>query len=173
MTDKEWEEAVKGLHKEWDSPDLWQKIAQSIGGAGSRRQQRRWLVWMWPAVAIAAAAMLVVLFLPGLRKEKPRSTDLLTEQTFREVEAAEAAYRASIDRLAKLAAPKLEGKSPLMAAYAEKLATLDGAIAAIRSEIERNGFNAHLRAQAAVLYREKQQTLEEVLHYDANRTLDR
>jgi hypothetical protein len=92
---------------------------------------------------------------------------LLTEQALAEVEEAEAAYRKSIDKLARLAGPKLaRPETPLTRAYAEKLALLDGAIAGLKAEMDRNGFNTHLHVQMAALYRDKQQTLEQVLHHE-------
>lgn len=155
MTPEEFDELAKSLHHEWESPGLWARISQ-------RRQ--------WPRLALlgalAAALLMGIYFaIPPRRNVGP--SPLLTEQAMAEVEKAETAYRQSIDRLARVAAPKLEQPAtPLMKAYAEKLALLDGAIAGLRSEVDRNGFNAHLHVQMAAVYRDKQKTLEEVLRHE-------
>jgi hypothetical protein len=81
-----------------------------------------------------------------------------------EVETAETAYLASIDNLSRLAASRLQSSSsPLAAAYREKLLLLDSEIAEMRGEIERNRFNTHLRRELLAIYREKQQTLQELM----------
>jgi hypothetical protein len=115
---------------------------------------------------VAAAVALGLFFAPGPRRAPvAANAPLLTEQALAEVEEAEAAYRKSIDKLARVAAPKLAGPgTPLLRAYAEKLAVLDGAIGTLQAEVARNGFNTHLHVQMAALYRDKQQTLEQVLH---------
>jgi hypothetical protein len=89
----------------------------------------------------------------------------LTEQAFKEVEKNEAAYRRSIEDLSRLAKPELEGKAapPILASYREKLLMLDAAIQETRSNVAQNPFNASLQTELADLYREKRQTLEEVL----------
>ena len=158
MTPEEFDELAKGLHQEWDSSGLWARIVRS-----------RWNLRVG-IVAVAAALLLGLYYAaPAKRVAAPASgdTSLLTEQAMAEVEAAEAAYRQSIDRLAKVAAPRLDRPAtPLLKAYAEKLALLDGAIAGLKREVERNGFNAHLHVQMAAVYRDKQRTLEEVLRHE-------
>ena len=157
MTPEELDRLAGSLHHEWDTPGLWGRIERA------RRGPRRW----WLAGAAVAAALVVGLVLaPGPRRTAVTAqTPLLTEQALAEVEEAEAAYRKSIDKLARVVAPKLAAPStPLLRAYAEKLAVLDGAIGTLKAEVDRNGFNTHLHVQMAALYRDKQQTLEQVLH---------
>jgi hypothetical protein len=155
MTPEELDRLAGELHHEWESPGLWGRIERA------RRGSRRW--W-WAGVGVAAAVGLF--FAPGPRRAPvAANAPLLTEQALAEVEEAEAAYRKSIDKLARVAAPKLAGPgTPLLRAYAEKLAVLDGAIGTLQAEVARNGFNTHLHVQMAALYRDKQQTLEQVLH---------
>ena len=82
---------------------------------------------------------------------------LMTEQALSDVESAEAAYLASIEKLSLLARPRLEDpNSPQAAGYREKLMLLDSAIAEIRAEADRNRFNTHLRKELLAMYREKQ-----------------
>ena len=57
---------------------------------------------------------------------------------------------------------------PLAAAYREKLALLDSAIADLDATLQDNRYNAYLQTQLASLHREKQKTLEEWLK-DAKR----
>jgi hypothetical protein len=91
--------------------------------------------------------------------------DFLTEQTLRNVEKNEAAYRHSIEELSRLAQPRLESQtmSPLVASYREKLLMLDSAIQETRSNVVQNRFNIRLQRELADLYRDKQQTLQEIL----------
>ncbi|MFN0104576.1 MAG: hypothetical protein ACKV2U_21120 [Bryobacteraceae bacterium] len=161
MTPEELDALAKDLHHEWDSPLLWPRIAHAAP------PRRRW----WPVILVAAAALVVTLYLAPHSKRQAApiaaNSPLLTEQALVEVEAAETAYRKSIERLARVAAPKLDQPAtPLLLAYAEKLALLDGAISGLRRELDANGFNTHLRLQMAALYRDKQKTLEQVLHHD-------
>jgi hypothetical protein len=85
----------------------------------------------------------------------------------KQVEQAEQAYVQSIDKLAKLAEPKLAAAStPLMMNYRDKLDLLDAAIADCRSNLDKNRGNAHMRAELLSFYQQKQQTLQEVLRED-------
>jgi hypothetical protein len=102
-------------------------------------------------------------------RSPPEERALLTENTLREVQGAEAAYALSIGKLMLLAAKELEqSPSPLAAAYREKLTLLDAAIADAKSAAEQNRYNTYVRGELASLYREKQKTLEEWLK-NANR----
>ena len=94
---------------------------------------------------------------------------LLRVAALDEVEAAERAYVASIERMESLAADKLEDPpSPLMISYKEKLMLLDAAIAECEVNIDQNRQNAHLRKQLLAIYSQKQQTLGEVLRRETN-----
>lgn len=164
MTPEELDNLAKELHHEWESPHLWPSVQ-----SGARR--RRWPRWTVMAMAAVAALVAIALYLrPGASTGgggQDTRSPLLTEQALAEVAAAERAYQQSIDRLAKVAAPKLQQPaSPLLRSYAEKLAVLDDAIAGLHREMAQNGFNTHLHRQMAMLYRDKKQTLEEVLHHD-------
>jgi hypothetical protein len=98
---------------------------------------------------------------------KAKNPDFLTEQALLEVEKNEAAYRKSIEHLSQLAEPKLEDSSSAVAVNAqEKLLMLDAAIADTRGNVATNRFNLHLQTTLAELYREKQQTLKELLTGD-------
>jgi len=89
---------------------------------------------------------------------------LLTERAVDDVEAAEETYLASIEKLSRVAEPRLASStSPVMLNYREKLALLDSAIADLRSGIEQNRYNTHLRRELLAAYREKQQTLQNLM----------
>lgn len=168
---------AKQLHYEWDSPDLWAKIERGIE-AERPAPKRRWMEWKVWAFAAAAAAILVVsavvLWPPASILKRPdvrvastsdSGRDFLTEQALKNVEQSEAAYRRSIDQLSRLAEPKLESaaSSPIVACYREKLLMIDAAIMETRSNVAQNRFNVRLQKDLADLYRDKQQTLREIL----------
>jgi hypothetical protein len=167
-----WEEISRvapQLHQDWESPFLWRRIQANL--AAEPGVKRRMPAWRW-AVAFGAAcavvAMAAVMMHPGSGRA-PAARDLLTEKALSEVQQAESVYAKSIGKLAELAAKDIEqSPSPLAAAYREKLALLDSAIADARATVEQNRYNTYLRAELASLYQEKQKTLEEWLRH-ANR----
>ena len=176
--------AARTMHKEWDSPELWPRIAEGLESEAARpRGWRSWFgeggpVLRWQ-IALATVAILMMTVTtawvvkhraPAPAKftvSQPDNKHLLTDQAVQEVEQAEKAYELSIDKLAKLAEPKLENASnPVMVNYREKLQLLDAAISDCRANLDRNNANAYLRKELASFYQEKQKTLEEVLRED-------
>ncbi len=160
-----------GLREEWETPDLWPQIRQTLA-AQQKAAKPGGLSWRssWRMLAIAAALAIAVSVslvtylrrvpMPGAKPDP----DFLTEQTFKEVEQTEAAYRASIDKLTRLAQPRLSSsENPEAIAIREKLLLLDSEIDNVRSTVARNKFNAQLQASLADLYRDKQDTLKEIL----------
>ena len=159
------------LHEDWETPNLWPQIRASLKAEQNPPSRPLWKNWQ--AWAIAATLLIGVsaslVFVP---RHKPpaaiaaarQDQDFLTEQALREVEKNEAAYRKSIDRLTRLAQPKLESNASASAVNArEKLLMLDAAIADTRGNVASNRFNTNLQATLAELYREKQETLKELL----------
>ena len=146
------------LRQEWESPFLWQRIEANLA---AEVKPRRLPVWRWAfgaAAVVALAMLMLVVWRPG----RPESRELLTEKALSEVEQAETAYAKSIEKLAGVAAKDLErSSSPLAAAYREKLALIDSAIAELKTNVERNRYNTYLRTELASLYQEKQRTLQE------------
>lgn len=169
--------AAKQLHTEWDSPDLWTKIQRDIEAERPAPKRRRLMEWKAWAFAAAAAALIAVGILRWShigRFQTPENPvaatsdsgrDFLTEQALKNVETNEAAYRRSIEELSRLAEPKLESSasSPILASYREKLMMIDSAISETRSNVAQNRFNVRLQRELADLYRDKQQTLREIL----------
>jgi hypothetical protein len=89
---------------------------------------------------------------------------LLTDRAVEEVETAEKAYLASIEKLSRLAEPRLAGAtSPVLVNYREKLDVLDSAIADLKSSIDQNRWNTHLRRELLTVYQEKQRTLQSLM----------
>ena len=170
---------AKELHEEWDSPNLWPNIRQTL--EAQPRPARPW--WKdWKTLSLAATVIIgVVLFLRPWQRFGPAPSEqnaaiqrlttkdqaFLTEQALRDVEKNEAAYRNSIDRLSQLAKPKLDNPASAVAvSYHEKLLLIDSAISETRANLDQNRFNVGLQNDLADLYRQKQQTLQELLTND-------
>jgi anti-sigma-K factor RskA len=166
--------AAADLHREWESPSLWPRIEQALleQSAASQRRGRFFGSWNLSSLLWQTAAALVLIALTaGVfvfvmdRDDHGRfAGSLLPDPAVREVERAEAAYERAIDKLDAQTRPQLENAStPLMASYREKLLVLDGAISDLKSQAVGNPGNGHLRRQLLAMYREKQDTLEQVL----------
>jgi len=173
--------AAKELHHEWGSPELWGRIRAVI-----EAERKPKTAWWKSAKALGLAAVVLIgvtlaLMRPWERGASPAPSpgadgfaalnagnrDFLTEQALKEVESTEAAYRQSIDKLSQLAQPKLKkASSPVEVNCREKLVMLDSAIAETRANLDHNRFNVQLQTALANLYREKQQTLKELLTRD-------
>ena len=177
---KEITQAAPALQKSWDSPQLFPSIARAISTASRTAAPaaavpapRRRFAWL-PA---AAAASLFVLSMIGLSIFKPGESardpfarpsmgkePLMSNQTMKEVELAESNYLVSIEKLSRLAEPRMANPaSPLLVSYREKLQLLDSAIGDLRGQLEGNRFNTHLRKELLAMYQEKKRTLEEVV----------
>ena len=165
---------ARELHEEWDTPALWPAIRDAL--QAERKPEVLW--WkQWKTWAIAAALAIVIAVPLGLWRRSVVTTpavsssstpDFLTEQALREVETTEAAYRQSIEKLSKLAAPKLAAaSSPAVVNEKERLSLLDSAIAETGANVASNRFNIRLQTALADLYRQKQETLHELLNHDA------
>jgi hypothetical protein len=168
------------LHREWESPLLWQRIGASL----SREKQppKAAPAWRW-VLSMAAVALLAVALYQPWRSNQPRDNqprdnqpranqpagDLMTEAAFQEVRQTEVAYVRSIARLSALAVGAMQqSPSPLAAAYREKLLLLDAAIADLQANVENNRYNTYLETELAGLYRAKQETLQDWVQ-NANR----
>ena len=185
--DAEISSAAPSLRKSWDSPRLWPRISGALALETAKRQAPALaervgffedlfgsLAANWrPALAgvvlfgLATAGLFVF---RGSGGRDPytdigsKKAPLLTEQAAGEVDAAEAAYVASIEKLSQLAGPQLAGAtSPILVNNREKLALLDSAISDLKANIEQNRFNTHLREELLAVYREKQRTLQDIL----------
>ena len=170
--------AAVDLHREWDSPSLWPRIEQVLAQQSAAAKHSRWqrffgswnlasLQWQTVAAALLLVALTAssIWFLANQRgRTIPDNQALLNDRAVNDVEHAEAAYERAIDKLDVQARAHLENSSdPLIANYREKLLVLDSAIADLKSQAGINPANGHLRRQLLAMYREKQDTLEQVL----------
>jgi hypothetical protein len=180
-----WQEisrAAPGLAKSWESPHLFPGIARALSAetrpapaapAADSPARRRRFAW----VPAAVAASLFVLSMIGLSIFKPGESardpfarpsigndPLMSNETMKDVEEAEANYLSSIEKLSRQAEPRMANPaSPLLVSYREKLQLLDSAISDLRGQLEENRFNTHLRKELLAMYQEKKRTLEEVV----------
>ena len=169
--------AALTMHKEWESPALWPRIENSLQAEIVRPRgwrswisglnigtQVRWQMALATLVFVAAAGIGTWYLLHRNATVTTNDAHLLTDQAVQEVEHAQKNYEQSIDKLAKLAEPKLNAAStPLLVNYREKLNLLDAAISKCRTNLETNHANAYLRSELLSFYQEKQQTLQQVL----------
>ena len=171
--------AASELQHDWDSPALWPRIEQALSqqrAAASKQSHRQRLFGSWNLGALqwqtAAAALLVVALTASavwfLKNSNTAMVEqnpaLLTDRAVNDVVRAEASYERAIDKLDAQARPQLQNStSPLLANYREKLLVLDSAIADLKSQASINPANGHLRRELLAMYREKQDTLEQVL----------
>ena len=168
--------AAQTMHKEWESPFLWPRIEHSLRTEAAQTHgwrswisnlgvpQMRWQMVLATLVLVAASSLGAWLVLHRGATVPTNDAHLLTDQAVHDVEQAQKTYEQSIDKLAKLAEPKLNAAStPLLVNYREKLNLLDSAISECRTNLERNRANAYLRTELLSFYQEKQQTLEQVL----------
>lgn len=157
---------------------LWAKIETSLrqqeeeqSNTGFWERLRLWsdISLGWRTALVSALVLLVTVSGVYVMRhwsigEGPAPDRLLKNSALAEVERTERDYMKAIDKLAAQAQPELESPAtPLMASYKEKLMVLDSAIDELRMEAGRNPSNAHLRNELQAMYREKQETLQEVL----------
>jgi hypothetical protein len=169
--------AALTMRKEWDSPALWPRIETSLQTEMARPRgwrawvadlnfapQMRWQIALATVVFVAASGIGAWLLMHRNASTPTNDAHLLTDHAVQQVEQAQKTYEQSIDKLAKLAEPKLNAAStPLLKNYREKLDLLDSAISDCRTNLERNQANAYLRSELLSFYQEKQQTLQQVL----------
>ncbi len=167
--------AAGELRQEWETPYLWTKIERGLAEQSAERPSRvrAWLNWPGKTVFEwrTVAALILLILVSGTTtwlifhgRDGSNSPLLLGNSAVSKVERAEAAYQKAIDKLDEQARPQLDPpSSPLMANYREKLLVLNNAIAELREQAGQNPANAHLRRQLLAMYREKQDTLQEIL----------
>jgi hypothetical protein len=170
-------EAARALPKRWETPHLFPGIARAIETEKSRSKEAPRAPRRFAWIPAAAAAALFVLSMIGLYVFKPGEAardplarpsfgkePLLGDETLKEVEAAEANYLGSIEKLSRLAEPRISNPDlPGAAGYREKLQLLDSAIGDLQAQLATNRFNTHLRKELLATYQEKKRTLEEVI----------
>jgi len=158
------------------APGLWPRIERALAEQAAKAYGRKsWFSSLpsfslgWQTALAGACVLILTASVGWLYIHKPAGTgnddkSLLRSSALKEVESTEAAYEKAIDKLAVEAKPQLEEPAtPLLASYQEKLLVLDSAISDLRAQAGMNPSNAQLRYQLLAMYREKEQTLQEVL----------
>ena len=162
---------AKSLKTTWPSDLLWPRVEKALKAEGADRARRGAAVWRFAAAAAITLTVGATSWYAMRDAARDSSFDqkILRVAAVDEVERAEEAYLAAIDRLEKAAEPALEEPDePLMVSYREKLMLLDDAIAECQLSIEQNRQNAHLRRQLLAIYSEKQRTLQAVVREGRN-----
>jgi uncharacterized iron-regulated membrane protein len=155
---------ARDLRAGWKNDMLWPRIERAV----KRERRRGWTQLLQVAAALAIFAALAAVTWSVVRARQFDNV-ILRASALDQVEQAEQQHVAAIDRLEKLAEPKLDTPdTPLMVSYKEKLMLLDDAIAECQKGIEQNRNNAHLRKQLLAVYTEKQRTLQDVLREETN-----
>lgn len=159
---------AQSMHVTWQNDMLWPRIQRSWSDGRPRLSSS----WMRIAAAIVVTIGLgaTVWFTAHVRTSHDKFDQAIIRATaLDDVERAEKAHVDAINKLEKLAGPKLdEPQTPILVSYKEKLMLLDDAIAECQSGIERNRNNAHLRKQLLSMYSEKQRTLQDVLREESH-----
>ncbi|HEY4640549.1 MAG TPA: hypothetical protein VII75_04340 [Thermoanaerobaculia bacterium] len=150
---------AKSMHVTWQNDMLWPRIQRSLKPS---------FQWMRIAAAIIVTVGISasVFYAMHVRSAQQKAYDqaILRTNAIEDVERAEKVHIDAINKLEKIAAPKLEEpQTPILVSYKEKLMLLDDAIAECQSNIDQNRNNAQVRKQLLAMYSEKQKTLHDVL----------
>lgn len=173
-------EAARELRRSWESPELLPRIRQALAEESTRAgssepEPSAARAWRWvPPVSIAALFLIATAGLWVFRNSggrepltehwKTTKAPILTDAAIDEVDKAEQVYLASIDKLSKLAEPALtNATSPVLVNYREKLTVLDAAIRELKTSVDQNRGNTHLRRELLAVYQEKQRTLQSLM----------
>jgi hypothetical protein len=149
---------ARSMRTTWTNELFLPRIERSI-----RDRQHPRLLWQVAASFLLAALIGGGVWLGMSRYNREQfDAHILKINALDEVELAERAHLAAIDRLEKVTQPKIDQPTPLMISYKEKLMVLDDAIAQCQTAIDHNRQNAHLREQLLAIYSEKQRTLQDV-----------
>jgi hypothetical protein len=149
---------AQSMHVTWQNDMLWPRIQRSMKPSYG---------WMRIAAAIVVTVGISasVWFAAHVRSSHDKFDQAIIRATaLDDVERAEKAHVDAINKLEKLAGPKLdEPQTPILVSYKEKLMLLDDAIAECQTNIDQNRQNAQVRKQLLAMYSEKQRTLRDVL----------
>ena len=154
---------AKSMHVTWQNDMLWPRIQRSVY---DRRPRLSSLLRIAAAIVITVGLSASVFYAMHVRSahEKAYDAAILRATAIDDVERAEKQHVDAINKLEKLAAPKLdEPQTPILVSYKEKLMLLDDAIAECQTNIDQNRHNAQVRKQLLAMYSEKQKTLQDVL----------
>ncbi|MFC1539078.1 hypothetical protein ACFL6H_06630 [Candidatus Latescibacterota bacterium] len=115
--------------------------------------------------SVAVIAIICVLYFSN-RPLTPGQKLKLQAEAIEQIERTEQEYLSSIARLSELAEAKKANINPeIYDVYEEKLAVLDNYILECREAINENKYNPHARTYLAMAYKEKTETLKEIIEY--------
>ena len=169
-------DSAGALHREWETPELWPRIAAALEVEHSKpvpalkvsaaQAVRTW--WRTAAAVLLTAVGLIALWhlMPHFGTSELGSDSLLSEAALARAEASEAEYLESMARLEQAVQGELEiPDSAVAAGCRERLLTIDDAAAELREEIEHNRFNVGLRSALLSVYEAREKTLKELVDY--------
>lgn len=164
------EEEARALPAPSTAPGLWGRIAAELEDEApvpAPARRRRFLavprVWATAAVLILAVGLGAVALRDSAGPTaSPRN--LLATEALARVEAAEAEYESAIRELEDRAEPVLaEADLRLALRYRQRLEIIDAQIRDCREMLARDNANAHIRRYLLAAYRDKTETLTELL----------
>ena len=168
--DERIEQEARALPAPAAGTGLWERIAAGIEEDGShvtgaipRRRLPAGRVWALAAVLVLCVGLGSVLLREG-GGPAPMPRNLLASEALARVEAAEAEYEIAIRDLEAQAAPVLAAADTrLMLRYRQRLEIIDAQIRDCREMLVRDNANAHVRRYLLAAYRDKADTLTELL----------
>ena len=147
------------------APGLWEKIEKDIKQDHGKILQATW--WRHPVLRAAAVLILAAGLFVSIRwLMEPAASGILADSALRRVEAREDAYEEAIDELAQAAGTQLsEFDIGLSLLYRDRLETIDAQIEEVKTALETNPGNAHLRRYLFAALKDKKKTLQEILDH--------
>jgi len=151
-----WDRIAARLEREQETGSWWRGLARIR--LGDLFDPRRHTAWKFATVGVAVVALLL------LRPTPPAPRNLLTAQALARVEALEVEYELAIGELEAVAAPRIaEADTELLLRYRDRLETIDAQIRRCRAVLAEDPANAHVRRYLLAAYRDKRETLTELL----------
>ncbi|MCP4573891.1 MAG: hypothetical protein GY838_16150 [bacterium] len=168
--DERIEQETRSLPGPAQGTGLWDRIAAELEEDGPRvvaLPQRRRIptsrIWALAAVLVLCVGLGSVLLRDG-GGPPPLPRNLLATDALARVEAAEAEYETAIRDLEAQAGPVLaEADTRLMLRYRQRLEIIDAQISDCREMLAHDNANAHVRRYLLAAYRDKADTLTELL----------
>lgn len=156
--------ASRALRQPVESPGLWEKIEKSLIEEESKKNKT--FHKYFPIFRIAAVLVLIFgLTLIFITRNKNQDSKLLVSSVLKQVEQKEKDLEETISELEKIALPKLSNMNlELMFLYRDRLETIEAQIVQCKDMLNENPANAHLRRYLLAAYKDKKETLSELLN---------
>ena len=170
------EQEAQKLAAPESSPYLWTRIENELKREKERSQHisiieilsnivrpKRYLVAKVAALIIISIGVSYLLFVRPMTIE-PEPRNFLTSSALARVEKMEKEYEQAIADLEKLTLPLVaNADTDLMLLYRDKLETIDAQIVRCKEALKNNNADAHIRRYLLAAYRDKKETLMELL----------